>query len=151
MRVLISAYFLLLCRHDFGKPDVAVVKTMFHWHAHAVGDLCFTTDGRSLEYAHAMFISRLTFSPSLYTYLQARICSLVGRSRSLSSGNWTHTRNSSVLVLAHRLLSLPAVLETNTSLCVFKAMVSRELSEINVLLCGTYWSRLLLLGAVHLQ
>ena len=32
-------------RYDFAKPGVTFVKTMFHWHAHAVGDLCFTTDG----------------------------------------------------------------------------------------------------------
>ena len=25
---------------------MTVVKTTFHWHAHAVGDLCFTTDGQ---------------------------------------------------------------------------------------------------------
>ena len=33
------------CRYDFGRPHLKVVVTTFHWHAHSVWDLCFTTDG----------------------------------------------------------------------------------------------------------
>ena len=33
------------CRYDFGRPHSKVVVTTFHWHAHSVWDLCFTTDG----------------------------------------------------------------------------------------------------------
>ena len=37
---------VLVYRYDFARRGVTVVKTTFHWHAHAVGDLCFTTDGQ---------------------------------------------------------------------------------------------------------
>lgn len=32
-------------RYEFGKSESAVVTTVYHWHAHAVADLHFTTDG----------------------------------------------------------------------------------------------------------
>ena len=36
---------LFVSRYHFGEGD-SVTKTTLHWHAHAVGHLCFTTDGR---------------------------------------------------------------------------------------------------------
>ena len=41
--VVCAGYFD--CRYDFGRPHLKVVVTTFHWHAHSVWDLCFTTDG----------------------------------------------------------------------------------------------------------
>ena len=35
------------CRYDFARRDSKVVSTTLHWHAHAVADICFTTDGQS--------------------------------------------------------------------------------------------------------
>lgn len=36
-----------MCRYDFAGSDGKAVTTKFHWHAHAVRDLCFTTDGKN--------------------------------------------------------------------------------------------------------
>lgn len=35
----------VLGRYDFARSDTKVVMTTFHWHAHGVADVCFTTDG----------------------------------------------------------------------------------------------------------
>ena len=37
--------FLAPHRFNYAHKDTDVVKTTLHWHAHAVADLCFTTDG----------------------------------------------------------------------------------------------------------
>lgn len=57
---VVSAY-----RYDF-SGDCEVVVTTLHWHAHAVGDLCFTTDGTVMcASTHYM----LLFPVSTGTYL----------------------------------------------------------------------------------
>ena len=40
-----SAAFSYLSRYNYGSTKDSLVKTRFHWHAHAVADLCFSTDG----------------------------------------------------------------------------------------------------------
>ena len=44
IKCLISTSHLLY-RYDVAMQDREVVVTTFHWHAHSVRDLCFTTDG----------------------------------------------------------------------------------------------------------
>ena len=44
----ISSYIVLMyfgCRYDFARSDAKVVMTTFHWHAHSVAEVCFTSDG----------------------------------------------------------------------------------------------------------
>ena len=36
----------LFNRYDFALPDKKEAVTTLHWHAHAVANLCFTTDGK---------------------------------------------------------------------------------------------------------
>ena len=42
-----SGYCVVLgCRYDFARSDAKMVITTFHWHAHSVADVCFTSDGK---------------------------------------------------------------------------------------------------------
>ena len=53
MNMIITTPFVYTCtcRYDFAKPNTHVVQTKLHWHAHAVADLCFTSDGETIDTA----------------------------------------------------------------------------------------------------
>ena len=50
-------YHVLGCRYDFARSDAKVIMITFHWHAHSVAEVCFTSDGE-LEH-HSNPVPRL--------------------------------------------------------------------------------------------
>ena len=49
--IRVGGLSIVVCRYNVGAPSSSgnssdVVKTRLHWHAHAVEDLCFSTDGK---------------------------------------------------------------------------------------------------------
>ena len=112
--------FLFCCRFDFARPDAKVMVTTFHWHAHGVANVCFTSDGEQ-EFRLQRYC---VYTCSVLTpNFQGVTCCLEGKSRCWSSGSSIPTRSSSDLVLVGPSLSLPVAMVIATSLFHCRAMV----------------------------
>ena len=126
------------------------MTTTFHWHAHGVADVCFTSDGELCFHCWSGYISyplhdymcsqththihvhthvhthththTHTYT-HIHTHTQEPTCCLVGKSQCSSSGSWSPIKSSSGLVLVLPLSGWAVALVTAILLSHCRAMV----------------------------